>query len=116
MKGEVKEAWLHVMHLKKNRMGTKMDHVCFFFLLFWIMLFCFLYYPSVFMVKEKNTEMHKRLIHSILSFLPVSGEPEMEFSGRQECGSRARVQTSQPVGCMTFSKSLAHTRPWFLYL
>lgn len=30
VKGDVKRAWLHVMHLKENQMGTKRDHVASF--------------------------------------------------------------------------------------
>lgn len=46
------------------------------------------------MVKRKNTDMYQRLVHSILSFLRMSGEPEMEFSGGEKCGSWAAVQAS----------------------
>lgn len=48
--------------------------------------------------------------------LPRSNDPEMEYSAGIGPRSWARVQAALPVGCVTFSKSLAHSGPQFFYL
>lgn len=60
--------------------------------------------------------MYKRLLRPIPSFLTESGEPEMESSGGEKCGSWAGVQAPLPAGHVTLSKSLARSGPQCLEL